>query len=109
MNIQTEKSVIVLHPDDNILVSCRHLHAGEELIIDETMISVISAIPLGHKVASRTIERGAKVIKNGASIGSAITIIQPGEHVHLHNLTSDYIASHTRQHAQKVHRSEQED
>ena len=49
---------------------------------------VREAIPFGHKVAIRAIANGEHVIKYGASIGVAVADIQPGDHVHLHNLRS---------------------
>jgi (2R)-sulfolactate sulfo-lyase subunit alpha len=35
-------------------------------------------------------------VKYGMSIGSSTLEIQPGDWVHLHNMKSDYIPSHTR-------------
>ena len=51
---------------------------------------------MGHKIALRRIHSGEKVIKFGAAIGSAAATIEAGEHVHLHNLRSDYIPAHDR-------------
>ena len=45
---------------------------------------------LGHKIARIAIAPGAPVIKYGAPIGRATQAIAPGDHVHLHNLKSDY-------------------
>jgi altronate dehydratase small subunit len=45
-------------------------------------------IPFGHKVALAPMRRGEHVIKYGASIGVAHCDIQPGDHVHVHNLKS---------------------
>lgn len=60
-----------------------------------------SDVALGHKIARRVIHRGAPVVKYGVSIGSSTAEIQPGEWVHLHNMKSDYIASHTRNSRQR--------
>jgi hypothetical protein len=51
-------------------------------------------IPRGHKIARRAIAVGEKVVKYGAPIGLATQPIQPGQHVHLHNVKSAYTASH---------------
>jgi hypothetical protein len=51
---------------------------------------------MGHKIAFRPIQKGEKVMKYGASIGSALCTIEPGEHVHIQNLASDYIPAHLR-------------
>ena len=39
---------------------------------------------------------GDKVIKYGAPIGSMTAAADTGDWVHMHNMKSDYIASHTR-------------
>src|SRR5690349_9318502 len=46
------------------------------------------AIPHGHKVALRAIERGAAVIKYGVAIGRATENIAPGKLVHIQNMES---------------------
>lgn len=53
-------------------------------------------VALGHKIARRLIPRGERVVKYGMPIGSSTAQIQPGDWVHLHNMKSDYIPSHTR-------------
>jgi hypothetical protein len=53
---------------------------------------------LGHKVASCAIPLGKQVIKFGIPIGSATEDIDLGDHVHLHNLKSDYIPTYTLDH-----------
>jgi hypothetical protein len=45
---------------------------------------------MGHKLAAKAMGPEDKVIKYGAPIGSATQPIAIGEHVHLHNLKSDY-------------------
>lgn len=87
---------IVLHPDDNVAVCRRNVVAGEALPVDGETIVARSDIALGHKIARRFIPQGAEVVKYGMSIGSATAGIAPGEWVHMHNLKSDYISSHTR-------------
>lgn len=69
-----------LHPDDNVL----------------TVIVAGGTVPLGHKVAARDIAAGEKIVKYGAPIGSATRDIASGEHVHTHNVQSDYIPTFQR-------------
>ena len=57
---------------------------------------VPTRLPLGHKVATRAIAAGEKVVKYGAPIGSAMRAIAQGEHVHTHNLRSDYLPTFAR-------------
>jgi (2R)-sulfolactate sulfo-lyase subunit alpha len=54
-------------------------------------------VGVGHKLARHALAVGDKVLKYGAPIGSITAPVAAGGHVHLHNMKSDYIASHTRQ------------
>lgn len=89
--------LLLLHPDDNVFVARRTIAEGETILIDNRPIRVSAAVPLGHKVARHALIPGAAVLKYGACIGSATRHVSPGEHVHLHNMKSDYLPSHTRQ------------
>ena len=60
-------------------------------------------VGLGHKLALRAMKPEDKVIKYGASIGSATNEIKVGDHVHLNNMKSDYTASHSLEQAQAEH------
>jgi altronate dehydratase len=86
--------LILLSPRDNVMVVGRTIAAGETVRVSGVDIQAGRELPLGHKVACRLIEVGEKVIKYGAPIGSATRRIEVGEHVHIHNLKSDYIKTH---------------
>lgn len=88
--------VILLHPNDNILVCVKHLSVGDVFTIDGELITSSIAIDVGHKIARVDLARGAKVYRYGAPIGSITEAVAKGEHVHMHNMKSDYIPSHTR-------------
>lgn len=90
-------SYVLLHPDDNILVLAAPIQAGQRLEIDGQSIVAASDVAVGHKIARSALSVGDKVLKYGAPIGSMTAAAAPGEHVHMHNMKSDYIASHTRQ------------
>ena len=45
-------------------------------------------IPYGHKLALLPVLPGSDIIKYGESLGEATKAIEPGEHVHVHNLDS---------------------
>ncbi len=85
-----------LHADDNVLTVIRTLEPGGELLVEGARAPITARLPLGHKVAARAISAGEKIIKYGAPIGSAICAIAPGEHVHTHNLRSDYLPTFAR-------------
>lgn len=88
---------ILLHPDDNVLVCCRAMRAGERFLVNESEeIHVLQDTDLGHKLARRGLSSGDKVIKYGASIGSMTAEVSAGGWIHLHNMKSDYISAHTR-------------
>ena len=89
-------AVLLLHPDDNVVVCRRDVQAGESLVIEGEVLTAGAHVALGHKIARRLIQQGAPVIKYGMAIGSSTGEIRPGEWVHLHNMKSNYIASHTR-------------
>lgn len=99
-------SAILLHPNDNILVCVKQLKAGDEILIDNETIFLSTDIAVGHKIARRNLLPGDKVYRYGAPIGSMIQEAAKGEHVHMHNMKSDYIPSHTRS-RQNKDRSEQ--
>lgn len=91
------RALILVHPVDNVLIACRAVAAGEAIDIDGVVRTLAHAVDLGHKIARRDLAAGDKVIRYGAPIGSMTVAACAGEHVHLHNMKSDYIASHTRE------------
>jgi altronate dehydratase small subunit len=89
--------LLLLHPDDNILVARRDIAAGERVELDGESFLIPAAVELGHKLARRAIAPDERVLKYGAPIGSMKIGVGRGEHVHMHNLRSDYIPSTTRE------------
>ena len=96
-NVNRLPPLLLLHPDDNIVVARRDIAAGERVELDGQAFVIPAAVELGHKLARRPLEADARVLKYGAPIGSMKTRVERGEHVHLHNLKSDYIPSTTRE------------
>lgn len=87
---------ILLHPHDNVLVCVAPVRPGDVLLIDGREVQATEAIGVGHKLARGALNAGDKIIKYGAPVGSMTASAVPGAHVHLHNMQSDYIPSHTR-------------
>lgn len=85
--------LLLLAPEDNVVVACRDLREGEAVVIDGTAVRLAEPVPTGHKIGRRAVAAGERVVKHGAPIGSATRDIAPGERVHTHNLRSDYIES----------------
>jgi hypothetical protein len=90
-------TLILLHPDDNVLVCCRDVRTGEKIAIDGAAVTMTRDVELGHKLARTALRPGDKVVKYGTGIGSMTSAAAPGEWVHMHNMQSDYISAHTRE------------
>lgn len=75
---------IVIHPNDNVAVALETLPAGS---VGKYLLR--EPIPRGHKFAIAPISSGQPVIKYGMPIGTATMEIQPGDHVHTHNLRTN--------------------
>jgi altronate dehydratase len=82
------KAALVISDRDNVATALQPLENGRVLDLDSGSITVLEAIPPGHKVALRAIEAGEAVIKYGSTIGTASTAIAAGSHVHTHNVAS---------------------
>ena len=80
---------------DNVLVVRNQISPGDEEEIDGVKVIFKQEVTFGQKISSKEIKKGENVIKFGRSIGSATEDILLGEHVHLHNLKSDYISTYT--------------
>lgn len=91
----TDPRLLQLAPEDNVLSAKETIPAGESLAIHGVRITVDREIPTGHKLALTAILAGEKVIKYAAVIGSATEDIGVGDYVHVHNVKSDYLPSHT--------------
>lgn len=87
---------VLLCPGDNILVCTRSARAGDMVEIDGRIHRLSVDIMLGHKIARVALRPGEKVLRYGMPIGSMTAAAWPADHVHRHNLASDYIPSHGR-------------
>jgi altronate dehydratase len=89
---QEPRQALLLHPDDDVAVALRDLAPGTRVSLrpggDEVVIVLRDPIPLGHKFALRAVSQGAHVRKFGQVIGAATSAIEPGVHVHVHNIAS---------------------
>ncbi|WP_193090396.1 UxaA family hydrolase [Advenella sp. FME57] len=75
---------IQLNPNDDVAIACCDLPPGTPLQGDMVCRALI---PAGHKVAVGTIVVGAPVRRYGQIIGFASQLIQPGDYVHVHNVS----------------------
>lgn len=84
-----ENSAIHLNEADNIAVARVPLAAGSEVRVDGADIGVRDSVPAGHKVALKSIPAGENIVRYGQVIGRARVAIEPGQHVHTHNVSFD--------------------
>ena len=82
--IKTNNAVIIGN-SDNVAVTLEDIKKGDNVI----NITAVSPIPAGHKIAIKSISQGENLIKYDNPIGHATASIQPGEHVHTHNLKTN--------------------
>jgi altronate hydrolase len=81
--------IIRLDAADNIVVARVPIEAG--VFIPQEGITTRSEIPLGHKVASRAIQKGEPVRKYNTIIGYASRDIEPGSHMHNDEILFDKV------------------
>lgn len=84
----TKPDLLRCHANDSVAVALRSLAAGEVVAIDGQTLAICEDVPQGHKVALLPLEAGADVRKYGAVIGRTTAAIEPGAHVHSHNLAT---------------------
>ncbi len=89
--VPDDRRILRLSDKDTVGVALTALVPGETVRLGDKILCVASHVPAGHKIALQSIAAGEKVIKYGASIGTASQRISPGEHVHTHNLASDFL------------------
>lgn len=93
--INYEQTGYVVKAEDSVGTALGEIHRGlihmrgkgAEGLPD---ICAAEDIPFGHKFAVRDIAAGAPVIKYGVIIATAVKDIRVGEHVHLHNVRSNF-------------------
>ena len=92
--MMTDPRLLLLSPADTVYVLRDQIAAGETVMVEGLAVSFPHALGLGHKIARLPVAAGDRVIKYGAPIGRATRAIAVGDHVHLHNLRSDYTPSY---------------
>ncbi|MCC6023833.1 MAG: UxaA family hydrolase [Thaumarchaeota archaeon] len=89
------KRAITLSEKDNVAVALEEILEGEDVEVtiggEKIILKALNNIPFGHKISLRRIRRGEKIIKYGEPIGEAVTDIEQGEHVHVHNIKSIFV------------------
>lgn len=84
MSARETSPVIRLDPADNVVVARTEIAAGTAIASEG--ISTLQAVPLGHKIAARMIEKGQPVLKYNTIIGYAAEDLPAGTWMHSHNI-----------------------
>ena len=87
-----ENAVIHLHESDNIAIARVPLAAGQTIRIGDHSVAVEDPIPVGHKIAIRPIAAGEPIIRYGQTMGRARIHIEPGRHLHTHNVAFEELS-----------------
>ncbi len=90
-----QASTLKLHPLDDVVIAKDPLARGTQIETELGPVSLPKDIAAGHKIAFRARAPGEAIHRYGQIIGFASEPIQPGDHVHTHNLhmgevTQDY-------------------
>lgn len=101
--MNTDVRLLLLSPDDNIFVLRAAVEAEETIVVAGRKIQISTRIGLSHKIVRKAIGKGDKVLKYGASIGSASCEISLGDHIHLQNLRSDYTPTYSLESEHDAH------
>ncbi len=87
------REYIIINDKDNVGVALTKLNKGDTVeskkfskALPEQELVLLEEIPAGHKFSLCRIGEGEKVIKYGNPIGTALTDILPGSHVHTPNI-----------------------
>ncbi|HVZ44176.1 MAG TPA: UxaA family hydrolase [Ramlibacter sp.] len=86
------RSAMICKPSDSVAIALKPVEAGDLLrvVVDDKPLEIrlLGPLPTFHKFAVHRIPAGQVVLKQGEAIGVALRDIAPGEHVHVHNLSS---------------------
>ncbi len=88
-----QKQAVVINLNDNVATAVANLSTGSTVSFflgqDVKTLTLNDPIPLGHKFALCDIAPEEEIIKYGESIGSSLSPITKGSHVHVHNMQSN--------------------
>lgn len=90
----SDPRLILLAPGDNVMVLATTVPAGTAVDVGGQTVTLAGDLTLGHKIAARDIAAGETILKYAFPIGVATSPIAAGEHVHLHNVASNYTPSY---------------
>lgn len=92
----TSAPVLLLHPDDDVVITTRHLNAGQTVLVGGAEVVLAADVPTGFKLAAHDLTEGTVVHRLGVPIGRTTAVVARGDVVHVHNLESQYLRTHRR-------------
>lgn len=90
-----ETTLVKLSPQDNVVVALTAIEHSSLHVIANDELRVTASVGMGQKIACQAILKGELVLKYGLPIGVATADIAKGQHVHLHNIKSNYTPTHS--------------
>lgn len=83
-------NAMMIDEKDNVAVAIEPIAKGDTVSYmcsgEQKQLTAKTDITIYHKLAVRKIAAGEPVVKYGEHIGIATCDIEPGEHVHVHNV-----------------------
>lgn len=77
-----------LHPSDQVAIASQPLARGTVIACDGGDVRAAQLVSPGHKIALQGLRAGEPVRRYGQIIGFATQPIEPGDHVHVHNVAA---------------------
>jgi altronate hydrolase len=81
-----KKSILKVHPEDNVIVALRDLEQGEEVALDGKTYKVVEAIQAKHKFTEAALEAGDSIFMYGVLVGKAQSHIPAGARISTSNV-----------------------
>jgi len=81
-----KKSILKVHPDDNVIVALRDLAKGEQVQLNGHSYTVAEDIPAKHKFTEKTLQKGEELHMYGVLVGKANDVIPAGSRISTSNV-----------------------
>lgn len=84
-----QSSFIKINPADNVVVCLRPFKKGENINVDDQIITLLQDTPAGHKILLKDVRSGTNIIKYGYPIGHAREDLKQGQWINENNLKTN--------------------
>lgn len=83
------KDLLKISEEDSVALALEDIQPGDQCKVNDFIITAADEVPRAHKIALCDIPVNSNVVKYGLPIGHATRDIRKGEHVHIHNMTTN--------------------